>query len=156
MGSRAGTIPGMARSRRVSHAPSARGGFRNRHGRGLRSSVTGPHLPVLRTRAEAFESVVAETADYLRGLWPDDLGDVSFEIAGIPRSVTTSGLDRWWVDSGARRVVLYRLPIERLSHLHVDDEAHQRMYVEGCVFKAVAELLGKDPWDLAPDRFHHF
>ena len=156
MGSRAGTIPGMARSRRVSHAPSARGGFRNRHGRGLRSSVTGPHLPVLRTRAEAFEAVVAETADYLRGLWPDDLGDVSFEIAGIPRSVTTSGLDRWWVDSAAGRVVLYRLPIERLSHLHVDDEAHQRMYVESCVFKAVAELLGKDPWDLAPDRFHHF
>ena len=46
--------------------------------------------------------------------------------------------------------MLYRLPIERLSHLHVDDEAHQRMYVESCVFKAVAELLGKDPWDLAP------
>ncbi len=118
--------------------------------------MTGPHLPVLRTRAEAFESVVAETADYLRGLWPDDLGDVSFEIAGIPRSVTPNGLDRWWVDSAARRVVLYRLPIERLSHLHVDDEMHQRMYIESCVFKAVAELLGKDPWDLAPDRFHHF
>jgi hypothetical protein len=30
------------------------------------------------------------------------------------------------------------------------------MYVEGCVFKAVGELLGKDPWDLAPDRFRHF
>jgi hypothetical protein len=53
-------------------------------------------------------------------------------------------------------VVLYRLPIERLQHLHVDDEAHQRMYVESCVFRAVADLLGKDPWDLAPDRFHHF
>jgi hypothetical protein len=146
----------MARSRRVSQAPSARGGFRNRHGRGLRSSVTGPHLPVLRTRAETFEGVVAETADYLKGLWPDDLDDVSFEIAGIPRSVGTGGLDRWWVDSNARRVVLYRLPIERLSHLHVDDEAHQRMYIESCVFRAVAELLGRDPWDLAPDRFHHF
>ena len=146
----------MARSRRVSHAPSARGGFRNRHGRGLRSSVTGPHLPVLRTRAETFESIVAETADYLRGLWPEELTDVSFEIAGIPRSASTSGLDRWWVDAAARRVVLYRLPIERLEHLHVDDEAHQRMYVESCVFRAVADLLGKDPWDLAPDRFHHF
>jgi hypothetical protein len=30
------------------------------------------------------------------------------------------------------------------------------MYIESCVFRAVAELLGRDPWDLAPDRFHHF
>ena len=146
----------MARSRRVSHAPSPRGGFRNRHGRGLRSSVTGPHLPVLRTRAETFEGSVAETADYLRGLWPEDLADVSFEIAGIPRVAGPTGLDRWWVDQHAKRIVLYRLPIERLSHLHVDDDAHQRMYVESCVFRAVAELLGRDPWDLAPDRFRHF
>ena len=146
----------MARSRRVSHAPSPRGGFRNRHGRGLRSSVTGPHLPVLRTRAETFESTVAETADYLRGLWPEDLANVSFEIAGIPRVVSTTGLDRWWVDQPKKRVVLYRLPIERLSHLHVDDELHQRMYIESCVFRAVAELLGRDPWDLAPERYRHF
>src|SRR3954463_14690971 len=134
-----GDDPRMARSRRVSHAPSARGGFRNRHGRGLRSSVTGPHLPVLRTRAETFEGVVAETADYLKGLWPDDLADVSFEIAGVPRSVGTIGLDRWWVDSSARRVVLYRLPIERLSHLHVDGESHQRMGLEGCALRAGRE-----------------
>lgn len=111
---------------------------------------------MLRTRAETFEGTVAETADYLRGLWPEDLAEVSFEIAGIPRSVGPSGLDRWLVDQHARRVVLYRLPIERLSHLHIDDESHQRMYVEGCVFRAVAELLGRDPWDLAPDRFRHF
>lgn len=147
--------PGMARSRRLSTAPSARGGFRDRHGRGLRSSVTGPHLPVLRTRAETFESIVAETADYLRGLWPAELGQVSFEIAGIPRSVGGDGLDRWRVDTSANRVVLYRLPIERLSHLHIDDDAHQRMYVESCVFRAVGELLGRDPWDLAPDRYRH-
>lgn len=139
----------------MSHAPSARGGFRNRHGRGLRSSVTGPHLPVLRTRAETFEGAVAETADYLKGLWPDDLADVSFEIAGIPRAVRSGGFDRWWVDHATRRVVLYRLPIERLAHAHVDDEAHQRAHVEGAVLRAVAELLGRDPWDLAPDRYRH-
>lgn len=146
----------MARSRRVSQPPSPRGAARNRHGRGLRSSVTGPHLPVLRTRAETFEGTVAETADYLRGLWPDDLAEVSFEIAGIPRAVSGDGFDRWWVDPVARRVVLYRLPIERLTHAHVEDESHQRLHVEGCVFRAVAELLGRDPWDLAPDRYRHF
>jgi hypothetical protein len=30
------------------------------------------------------------------------------------------------------------------------------MLVESCVFRAVAELLGKEPWDLAPERFRHF
>jgi hypothetical protein len=29
------------------------------------------------------------------------------------------------------------------------------MMIESCVFRAVAELLGKDPWDLAPERFRH-
>jgi hypothetical protein len=28
--------------------------------------------------------------------------------------------------------------------------------VESCVFRAVGELIGKDPWDLAPDRFRHW
>ncbi len=147
----------MARSRRVKpSSPASRAGRRNRHGRGLRSSVTGPHLPVLRTRTELFESTVAETADYLRGLWAEELDGVAFEIAGIPRQAGERGLSRWLVDERERRIVLFRLPIERLSHLHVDDELHQRMYVESCVVRAVAELLGKDPWDLAPDRFRHF
>ena len=52
--------------------------------------------------------------------------------------------------------MLYRVPIERLAHLHQDDDVHKRMMVESCVFRAVAELLGKDPWDLAPERFRHF
>jgi hypothetical protein len=30
------------------------------------------------------------------------------------------------------------------------------MVIESCVFRGIAELLGKDPWDLAPDRFRHF
>jgi hypothetical protein len=39
--------------------------------------------------------------------------------------------------------------------VHRNDELHRRMLVESCVFRAVAELLGKDPWDLAPERFRH-
>ena len=42
-----------------------------------------------------------------------------------------------------------------LSRLHRYDDLHRRMMVESCVFRAVAELLGKDPWDLAPERFRH-
>lgn len=147
----------MARSsRRVTGHRSVRGGWRDRHGRGIRSAVTGPHLPLLTTRADVFESTVVQAAEYLKELWPEDLRQVSFEIAGLPREVGASGgVDRWQVSVAERRVILFRLPIERLAKLHRSDALHRRMLVESCVFRAVAELLGKDPGDLAPDRFRH-
>ncbi|WP_434179280.1 metallopeptidase family protein [Clavibacter michiganensis] len=144
----------MPRSRRRGGHVSIRGSWRDRHGRGLRSPVTGPELPVLRTRADLFDQTIASAAEYLRGLWPDELDRVSFEVAALPaRNSERDGIDRWSVLPDERRVIFYRLPIERLAHLHEEDEYHQRALVEGCVYRAVAELLGKDPWDLAPDRY---
>ncbi len=99
---------------------------------------------------------VASTAEYLKDLWPDELDDVRFEVAVLPSVESSTGLDRWRVYAKQRRIVLYRLPIERMSRLHRYDELHKRMMIESCVFRAVAELLGKDPWDLAPERFRHF
>jgi hypothetical protein len=122
----------------------------------MRSAVTGPHLPPLHSRVDAFDMSVASTAEYLRDMWPDELARVSFEVAGLPGDIGDSlELDRWRVFPKERRIVLYRLPIERLSKLHRHDELHKRMMIESCVFRAVAELLGKDPWDLAPERFRH-
>jgi hypothetical protein len=134
-----------------------RGRGRDRHGRGIRSSATGPYLPPLRTRIDLFDMTVASTVEYLRSVWPDELADVSFEIGSGPGSVMPGvGVERWSVFAAERRVVFYRLPIQRLSRLHRNDELHQRMVIESCVFRGIAELLGKDPWDLAPDRFRHF
>ncbi|MCC7127861.1 MAG: hypothetical protein IT192_03460, partial [Microbacteriaceae bacterium] len=62
-------------------------------------------------------------------------------------------VSRWLTVPEQRKVIFYRLPIERLSRLHRNDEFHRRMLAEGMVFQAIAELLGKDPWDLAPERF---
>jgi len=99
---------------------------------------------------------IASTAEYLREVWPSELAGVVFEVAAMPAELGTSpGVDRWRVFPNENRVVLYRLPIERLSHLHRHDELHRRMMIETCVFRAVAELLGKDPWDLAPDRYRN-
>ncbi|MET4782149.1 metallopeptidase family protein [Glaciihabitans sp. UYNi722] len=135
---------------------SARSGWRDRHGRGIRSAVTGPHLPLLHTRADLFDLTVASTAEYLKDMWPDELASVIFEVAGLPGEVDgVSGIDRWRVSLPQRTVTLYRLPIERLARLQRHDELHRRMLIESCVFRAVAELLGKDPWDLAPERFRH-
>jgi len=146
----------MPRSRHARVEPPARTAWRSRHGHGARGPVTGPHLPMLHNRIDLFEMTVASTADYLKGLWPDDLDDVHFEIAAAPIGKPDErGVQRWLVDSAHRTVILYRIPIQRLSKLHRNDELHQRMLVESCVFRAVAELLGKDPWDLAPERFRH-
>ncbi|RKR73262.1 metallopeptidase family protein [Frondihabitans australicus] len=160
----------MPRPSRV--RPSGRAGFRDRHGRGLRSSAAGPNLPFLQTRIDLFDDIVAQTATYLRELWPDDLDDVTFEVAGLPAAAPegTSGprrgdasggpssLERYRVDAVRRSVTLYRLPIERLTRVPESRQAENaawqhRMVVEGYVFRAVGELLGKDPWDLAPDRY---
>lgn len=111
---------------------------------------------MLRSRADLFEMTVASTAEYLKELWPEELADVGFEIAGMPADPADGpAVERWRVLRRERRVILYRLPIERLARLHRHDDLHRRMLVESCVFRAVAELLGKDPWDLAPERFRH-
>ena len=147
----------MARSRHTPSAASARPGWRDRHGRGIRAAVTGPHLPLLHSRVDLFDMTVASTAEYLKDVWPSELDSVTFEVAGLPAQLTgTHGVDRWRVYPDERRIVLYRLPIERLAHIHRDDESSKRMMIESCVFRAVAELLGKDPWDLAPDRYRGF
>ena len=112
---------------------------------------------MLRTRSEFFKTCVATAVEYLRDLWPDELRGVRFEVAAAPPGEPAEyGVDRWRVSVPERRVVLYRLPIERLAHLHRDDEWHRRSFIESCVFRAVSELLGKDPWDIAPERYRHF
>jgi hypothetical protein len=161
-------MPRLSRAR-----PSGRSGFRDRHGRGIRSSAAGPHLPFLQTRIDLFDDLVAQTAGYLKDLWPDDLGDVTFAVAAIPSSDVplsdrpvgdgpaggeATSLERFRVDPVRRSVTLYRLPIERLTRVPEtrqsdSSEWQHRMLVEGYVFRAVGELLGKDPWDLAPDRY---
>jgi hypothetical protein len=148
----------MSRSRRTTvQTPILRGRGRDRHGRGFRSSATGPFLPPLRTRIDTFDMTIASTVDYLRMVWPAELAEVIFEVAPGPASVVPGvGVERYSVDNRERRITFYRLPIQRLSRLHRNDEFHQRMVIESCVFRAVGELLGKDPWDLAPDRFRHF
>jgi hypothetical protein len=111
---------------------------------------------MLRTRTDVFDMTVASTAGYLKDLWPDDLDGVRFEVAALPPDPAETGMvDRWMVIAPQRRIILFRLPIERMARLHRRDELHRRMLIESCVFRAVAELLGKDPWDLAPERFRH-
>ncbi|WP_172407818.1 metallopeptidase family protein [Microbacterium sp. AISO3] len=123
-----------------------------RHGRDDRSPVVRPPLPPLETRSERFDLSVGTAAEFLRSAWPE-LREVRFEVAGMPVASDEDGIPRWQVFAAEKRIVLYRLPIERLNRLHRNDDLHRRMMVESCVFRAAAEYLDRDPWDLGPDRF---
>lgn len=123
-----------------------------RHGREGRSPVVRPPLPPLETRAERFDLAVGTAAEFLRSAWPE-LRDVSFEVGDMPVASDADGIPRWTALQAEKRIILYRLPIERLSHLHRNDEMHRRMMIESCVFRAAAEYLDRDPWDLGPERF---
>lgn len=122
----------------------------------MRSSVTGPRLPRLHSRGLLVEHTISLTAQYLKRVWPRELEGVRFEVAPFSLEATGGGVRRWQVFHGERRIVFYRAAMERLTRLHRRDDLHRRMFVESCVFRAVAELLGKDPWELAPERFRHF
>ena len=120
-----------------------------------RSPVVRPPLPPIDTRVERFDVAVGGAAEYLRGAWPE-LRDVSFEIGGLPREADEDGIPRWTLDRERGRIVLYRIPIERLNRLHRVDETQRRMMIEGEVFRAAADYLGREPWDLGPDRYRFF
>jgi hypothetical protein len=148
-------MEGMPRSRRVAVPRSPRRLARDRHGRGLRSPVTGPHLPLLHTRLDDFELTVATTAAYLRGLWPE-LEGVVFEVAqGPAEAIHGDHIDRWKVLHDERRIIFFRLPIVRFLRLQEGEEREEKLLIESCVFRAIAEFLDKDPWELAPARYRH-
>lgn len=139
----------------VPRVDRARG--RARHGRGHRSSITGPELAPVITRAEAFDRIVGDTAHYLVGLWPEELAGVVFQVADMPHDAALpDALPRWRVDRDGRRVTVFRIPVERVTHSPEKDDVDRRIVVETAVFRAVAELIDKDPWDLAPDRYRHW
>ncbi|QOC26160.1 metallopeptidase family protein [Microbacterium hominis] len=141
--------------RRASSAPRVRASRHGRHGREDRSPVVRPPLPAQETREERFDFIVGTAAEFLRSAWPE-LRDVAFEVAAMPPAPDADGIPRWTVSTGDRRIVLYRLPIERLGSLHREDDLHRRMAIESCVFRAAAEYLDRDPWDLGPERFRYF
>jgi len=144
----------MMRRRRTA-APAPRPSRHGRHGREDRSPVVRPPLPPLETRADKFDLAVGTAAEFLRSAWTE-LRDVRFEVGSMPAASDEDGIPRWSVSTEHKRITLYRLPIERLSHLHRDDELHRRMMIESCVFRAAAEYLDRDPWDLGPERFRYF
>jgi hypothetical protein len=113
--------------------------------------VVRPPLAPLDGRLDRFDLAVGTAVEFLRGTWPE-LQHVRFEIGAMPVSATGDEVPRWHLDRDNRRIVLFRLPIERLLPPGHDDAAHRRMAIESAVFRAAAEYVGREPWDLGHDH----
>jgi hypothetical protein len=137
--------------RRADSVPAPRRGARHgRHGRLGRSEVVKPPLPPLEGRINRFDATIGSAVEFLRGTWPE-LQEVRFEIGALPLQSDEDGIPRWHIDRDGRRIVLFRIPIERLMPPGHDDDLHRRIAIESAVFRAAAEYVGRDPWELGPN-----
>lgn len=131
----------------------SRGSSRDRHGRGIRRPLLSDLYAFGQSRATSFEQIVSGTCDYLKAAWPNDLNELNWQIFDAPSlKGEAKAVRRWAIKRESMTVVIYRVPIERLGHHRRADSLHERMHIEEYVFAAVGELLGKDPYDLIPDR----
>ncbi|MEO0312795.1 MAG: hypothetical protein RL140_25 [Actinomycetota bacterium] len=127
---------------------------RRRHGRELRGSLLS-HLD--RTAPLGFfETVVSQSVSFLKLSWPDELENLRWRVLDSPMFPDgVAEVPRYSVNPKEFRITIYRIPIERLTHHRRTDRLDERFHIEQFVFQAVAELLGKDPGDMIPDRYKH-
>ena len=125
---------------------------RSRHGRTVRSPLTA-HLEAA-SALGFFETVVGQTVEFLKLSWPDDLANLDWRLADAPPVMnTTDEVPRYSINRQRFRITIYRIPIERLTHFRRGDRLDERFHIEQYVFQAAAELVGKDPGELIPERF---
>ena len=126
----------------------------SRHGRPPRSDVRGIAAVDSGGRNGFFVDVAKDVINYLCDVQPAKMNGVRVEMALLPSGELADGLPRMWtVIPSENRVIVYRLPIERMTKLHKDDEWHRRNNIESAVIEAIAELIGDDPYDFAPNRY---
>ena len=127
---------------------------RNRHGRQLRSDVRGIAAIGTGGRNTSFAEIAKDVVNYLCDVQPTFMHDIQVEMTLLPSAERADGVPRRWTAlRSERRVILYRLPIERGSKLHREDDWHRRNNIETIVIEAIADLIDIDPYELAPNRY---
>ncbi|WGD38105.1 metallopeptidase family protein [Lysinibacter sp. HNR] len=150
----------MSDSRRETSRVTQRETFSSRHGRDLRSPVLGPELPILNNRIALFDRIAGGTVEYLRSLWPEQLNSVQFDFVSVPTDSIEKDSEKpqlWRVTRASKRITFFRVPLQRSGDLHMEDALQRRMFIEYAVYSAIAEYLGKEPWELLPpngDRYY--
>jgi hypothetical protein len=122
---------------------------RDRHGRGVRHSLSGALYKTGGTGFDSFASIVNATCEYLKERWPNELGNLKHQVVDAPIIGPNSQfVRRWAVRPESNMIIIYRLPILRLSHKETVNATEERIRIEHHIFEAAAELIGKEPWEL--------
>ena len=122
---------------------------RDRHGRGIRHSLSGALYKTGGSSLDSFASIVSTTCEFLRERWPEELGDLQYRIQDAPiLGANSKFVKRWSVRAETKTIVIYRLPILRLNQNQSSNPTEERVRIEHHVFEAAAELIGKEPWEL--------
>lgn len=120
---------------------------RDRHGRGVRHSLTGSLYRTGGASQDNFRLIVETTVDYIKERWPEELGDMKALILDAPIvGVNSTYVKRWSIRKPSKTIILYRLPILRLAAASTANE--ERIRIEHHVFEAAAALIDKEPWEL--------
>lgn len=72
----------------------------------------------------------------------DELDGVTIAVTDVP---FPEARGQWLVDRDQKRIVLFRIPIERNMGSRIGSAHVRRHYIEYCMGLAVAEYLGDDP-----------
>lgn len=122
---------------------------RDRHGRGIRHTLSGSLYKTGASSGDPFSSIIASTCEYLRENWPNELDALNWKLLDAPvLGVNSTRVKRWSVRKETMTIIVYRLPILRLDNLTGGHPLEDRIRIEQYVFEAVAELIGKEPWEL--------
>mgnify|MGYP003341836648 FL=1 len=120
---------------------------RDRHGRSVRHSLTGSLYRSGGSANDQFRAIVETTVEYIKDRWPEELSKMRYLILDAPiLGINSTYVKRWSIRKETMTVVIYRLPITRLSAQSnsIDD----RVRIEHYVFEGAAALIDKEPWEL--------
>ncbi|WP_017793165.1 metallopeptidase family protein [Leucobacter salsicius] len=139
-------------------AGASRSSVSRRHERRpIRSSITGPSLPNPNSRFARFETDARGAVQVLQAHFPQELDGVRVGFQTAPTHTGESKFPLLYtIDRSSNTIMLFRMPIQRARGLHVNDDEHRRYFVQHCVYQAVCEYLGREPWELLPGRFDHY
>ena len=129
-------------------------GRRDRHGRGPRGPLAWPPVPVMTTRADAFDELVVDSAARLERVLAQRHKHVEFAVEDVPPSDPAPWeeqmvpLGRLFPAEGRHpvRIVVYRRPVES----HVEDARDLPGLVHEVLVEQVAALLGVPPHEIDP------
>jgi predicted Zn-dependent protease with MMP-like domain len=108
-------------------------------------------VPLNRSRSDAFDDLVIESAVRLQFRWTGQLGAVEFLVEDVPPGENGGGIAlgafRRAMGAEPARIVVYRRPVEARAA----SERTRALLVHDVVVEQVAELLGLEPETIDPD-----